>query len=77
MYFVQHTGAKVNTVESIYFFLEVHILLRPLTSVSYILTVSNCKVCSNDGLVFGLFNQVSDLGSHGPLVYFCFGHFFR
>ena len=38
----------INTNNNIYFALDVTIILLPLTSVFYILTVSNYQVCSND-----------------------------
>ena len=45
------------------------IILRSLTSVSHILTVSNYQVCSNDE-----FDQVSDSGPDGLLIQFSGGN---
>ena len=39
---------EINTIKSIYFALEVKIVLRQLTRISHILRVANNRVCPND-----------------------------
>ena len=51
---------EINTIKSIYFALEVKIVLRPLTRSYHILTVANNRVCPMITLIFGLFTQDSD-----------------
>ena len=71
-----NTVKQVNTRAFLFiylfiFALEVKIIPLPLISVSHLLTVSNYQInwlMKMMSLTFGLFTQVSDSGSYGPLV---------